>query len=494
MKRLRRIIQASVLLVFLYSLIALSQRGAPLPFHDLFFKLDPLISLTTLQRISYTTWMSLISLSSLTIFLTIIVGRAWCSWLCPLGTILDWVPSRTQRKVAFRSPWRHLKYLLLFMILFAAILGNLTLLILDPITFFYRSLASGVLPGLRSVVKTVEVGLYQIEVLQRGVEWFDQHILPSILPGQSFFRPNTLLIISLGVVLTLNTVTRRFWCTYICPLGALLGLISRIAIITRKVNQTSCTKCQRCSEICPTKAIDTENKFLSSSSECTMCLDCKQVCPSHAITFKNLSASETKSNYDPQRRKLLTSLTLGVIGAVLLTLISNVRPPQRFIRPPGTSEEQLLRQCIRCGACINVCPTGVLQPSSSPTQWKGVWAPLLETRLSYCDYSCNSCGQVCPTKAIPNLPLNEKQNTVIGIARIDTLRCLSWAEGRHCIVCEEMCPIPQKAIRLEEAELTDGSDDVTLILRPRVIPNLCIGCGICEHKCPVDGQAAIKVY
>jgi len=494
MKRLRRITQVSMLLVFLYFLIALPQRGTPLPFHDLFFKLDPLISLTMLPRTSYTTWISLISLGSLTIFLTIIVGRAWCSWLCPLGTILDWLPSRTQRKAALHSLWRHLKYLLLFMILFAAILGNLTLLILDPITLFYRSLANGVLPGLRSVLKAVEVGLYQIEVLQPGVEWFDQHILPSVLPGQSFFLPNVLLIIPLGVVLTLNIVAHRFWCTCICPLGALLGLISRIARITREVNQTICTKCQRCAEICPTEAIDTENKFLSSSSECTMCLDCKQVCPSHAITFKNISTSEPKSNYDPQRRKLLTSLTLGVIGAVLLTLVPNVRLPQRFIRPPGTSEEQLLRQCIRCGSCINVCPTGVLQPSCSPIQWKGVWTPLLETRLSYCDYSCNSCGQVCPTEAITNLPLDEKKKTVIGIACIDTLRCLPWAEGRHCIVCEEMCPIPQKAIRLEEAELTDGDGDVTTILRPRVIPDLCIGCGICEHKCPIDGQAAIKVY
>ena len=300
LKQLRRITQVSMLLVFFYFLITLPQKGAPSPFHDLFFKLNPLISLTMIPRSSHIIWISLISISSLIIFLTIIVGRAWCSWLCPLGTILDWAPSRVQTKVAFHSPLRHLKYLLLFMILFAAILGNLTLLILDPITLFYRSLASGVMPGLLSVVKIVEVRLYQIEALQPGVEWIDQHIVSSILSGQSFFLPNVLLIISLGLILTLNIVARRFWCTCLCPLGALLGLISRIARITRMVNQSKCTQCQHCAQICPTKAIDADNKFLSSSSECVMCLDCKQACPSHAITFKKISTSKPQPQYNPQ--------------------------------------------------------------------------------------------------------------------------------------------------------------------------------------------------
>ena len=151
-----------------------------------------------------------------------------------------------------------------------------------------------------------------------------------------------------------------------------------------------------------------------------------------------------------------------------------------------------MSRCIRCGVCVNACPTGVLQPNHASTRWKGLWTPALETRRSFCDYSCNLCGQVCPTEAIPPLSLDEKQRTVIGRAEIDTRRCLPWAEGRPCIVCEEVCPVPQKAIRLEGGR-GGGARDEAVILRPRVLPNRCIGCGICEHKCPVEGEAAIHV-
>lgn len=118
----------------------------------------------------------------------------------------------------------------------------------------------------------------------------------------------------------------------------------------------------------------------------------------------------------------------------------------------------------------------------------------LETRLSYCDYSCTSCGQICPSGAITKVSLNDKQKTIIGTARIDKKRCLPWAEDQECIVCEEMCPVPQKAIRLEERIVVHSSYEIITLLQPTVVPDLCIGCGICEYKCPLDGEAAIRIY
>jgi ferredoxin len=125
---------------------------------------------------------------------------------------------------------------------------------------------------------------------------------------------------------------------------------------------------------------------------------------------------------------------------------------------------------------------------------KELWTPQLETRLGYCDYSCTSCGQVCPSGAIRKLPLIDKQKTSIGTARIDKKRCLPWAEDVEYIVCEEMCPVPQKAVRLEERVVVNSSYEVITLLQPTVIPDLCIGCGICEYKCPVEGEAAIRIY
>jgi len=165
-----------------------------------------------------------------------------------------------------------------------------------------------------------------------------------------------------------------------------------------------------------------------------------------------------------------------------------------FIRPPGTDEQALSNKCIRCGECARVCPTGVIQPSYSPKYLKVLWTPILVTRLGYCDYSCTLCGEVCPTGAITKLSLERKQKTIIGIAHINEKTCIPWAQGKECIVCEEMCPIPEKVIKLEKETVTNSFGEISDVLLPRVIPELCIGCGICEYKCPVEGESAIRIY
>jgi formate hydrogenlyase subunit 6/NADH:ubiquinone oxidoreductase subunit I len=113
---------------------------------------------------------------------------------------------------------------------------------------------------------------------------------------------------------------------------------------------------------------------------------------------------------------------------------------------------------------------------------------------AYCDYSCNACGQVCPTGAIPALPLEEKQSTALGLAGVNQDRCLPWAYDIPCIVCEEACPVADKAIALEELEVMSGRGEAVWLQRPRVIRELCIGCGVCEYQCPMGGEAAIRVY
>jgi NAD-dependent dihydropyrimidine dehydrogenase PreA subunit len=143
---------------------------------------------------------------------------------------------------------------------------------------------------------------------------------------------------------------------------------------------------------------------------------------------------------------------------------------------------------------MKVCPTTVLQPALTEAGMEGVWTPVLATRLGYCDYGCKACGDICPTDAIPTLSLEEKRLQVLGLARVDQSRCLPWAYNTPCIVCEEMCPIPEKAIQLEEVTISDAEGHETVLQRPYVIRELCIGCGICEYKCPMLGEAAIRVY
>jgi ferredoxin len=119
---------------------------------------------------------------------------------------------------------------------------------------------------------------------------------------------------------------------------------------------------------------------------------------------------------------------------------------------------------------------------------------MLVPRLGYCDYICNRCGEACPTGAIPKLPLSEKQQTVIGKAEIDEDHCIPWSQNVNCIVCQEMCPLAEKAIELEDVTLLNSEDLETVVRRPVVIRDRCIGCGLCEYNCPLKGEAAIRVY
>jgi ferredoxin len=164
------------------------------------------------------------------------------------------------------------------------------------------------------------------------------------------------------------------------------------------------------------------------------------------------------------------------------------------LRPPGAAEDDLLARCLRCGACMRACPTSGLQPALTEAGLEGLWTPVLVPRLGYCDFACSACGQACPVQAIPSLGLEEKRQQVIGKAYIDQNRCIAWSDHIDCIVCEEMCPLPDKAVYLEQVAFSSGEGEPRQVQVPHVDRQRCIGCGICEYRCPVSGQAAIQVY
>jgi len=492
--RLRPAVQIAVFLFFLYLLLSTRREVATFLPQNLFFQLDPLTAISAM--FASRSWIGSMALSGSILVVTFLVGRAWCGWLCPLGTLLDFAPTpRLRRNSPVVDPHlRKIKYSLLLAILSTATLGTLTLLILDPITLLFRALANAVLPLSSSFIMMGEKWAYGIVSLQPAVQWFDSIVRSTLLIEQPFLLANLTMALLLASVLALNVIYPRFWCRYLCPLGALLGSVSVMARIRHRLDPERCISCQRCAIICPTGAIEAE-KFLASSAECISCLDCVDSCPTEAIAFRGRSRSHIPVDNNPQRRRLMISLGAAMVGLVLISVAPIYgRMRSRSVRPPGASEEEFLRKCIRCGECARICPTGVIQPSHSPLYLEELWTPQLETRLGYCDYSCTSCGQVCPSGAITELPLIDKQKTIIGTARIDRKRCLPWAEDRECIVCEEMCPVPQKAIRLEKRVVVHSSYEVITLLQPTVIPDLCIGCGICEYKCPLDGEAAIRIY
>ncbi len=494
-RRLRPWVQALALILFIVVLVA-AGRDSFLP-EDLFFWLDPLAGLAGMLAARRLIPAMLVG-GLITLILTVVAGRVWCGWICPLGTVLDWVPAhQPEPKDADLDRWRGGKYFLLGVILLAAALGNLSLIVLDPITLLYRTVAGAVWPALVAIISGAEQALAKLPVpgLLDGIVTVDNYLRSTILPvHQPVFRLSGLTILLFVTVLALNAIRSRFWCRFLCPLGALLGLVSKVSWLRRATNDR-CVDCARCAQACPTGTIDAEQDYASDPSECIMCLECAPVCAPEAQQFRGHLTPADWQPYDPSRRQFITSsgAALAVVG--LNAVSPQSKKKQAFLlRPPGASDPDFLTQCLRCGMCIQVCPTSGLQPSLTKAGWGGMWTPVLEPRLGYCDYSCNACGQACPTGAIPALTLEEKRQTVIGHAYVDRNRCLPWASGRSCITCEEMCPLPEKAIQLEEVEAWSPDGEPITLQRPHVIQERCIGCGICENHCPLGGQAAIRVY
>jgi polyferredoxin len=502
-RRARQITQIIVLLVFLALLIF--TRGGQFPsargvvaIPHLFFHLDPLATLAS--AIAGRRWADGLPLALVTLVLTLIAGRVWCGWLCPLGTALDLIRPRKRKRSrpenvrTVSERWRTVKYVALIAILGAALAGNLTLLAFDPITILTRGLASFLLPGLNQATMSLERVLYNIPPLQGALDWFEVSVRTSLFPADVWRWWNLVPGLLFVGVIALNWIAERFWCRYLCPLGGLLGLVSRVAILRRVVGEDPCRQCQRCARACPTGTIDVES-FESDPAECTVCLNCLPECPTPGgQTFAPMWKLAPAQEYDPSRRQTLVALGAGLVAAVAYPFVPMpLRRNPRLIRPPGAQSEAFLSQCIRCGECLKVCPTSGLQPALWESGLDGVWTPTLVPRLGYCDYSCHACGQICPAGAIPNLSLEEKRKQVLGKAEINRDRCLPWAKNTPCIVCEEMCPLAPKAVELDLFYVTDDAGQSVTIQRPHVIQDRCIGCGICEFKCPVVGEAAIRV-
>jgi MauM/NapG family ferredoxin protein len=317
-------------------------------------------------------------------------------------------------------------------------------------------------------------------------------VLPVVQPT---FAMNALIAALFAGVLGLNALAHRFWCRHLCPLGALLGLLSRVSLL-RPLVRSNCSRCGHCVTACQLGAIDIHQGHGVVSSECIVCLDCLVACPEDGMGFALHRRLAPGHTYDPTRRQAVAALAAGAAGAALLRTGPHARQPHpQLIRPPGAQDEvAFLSRCLRCGQCMKVCPTSGLQPVALEAGLEGVWTPRLVPRLGYCDYGCVACGQACPSGAIPPLDLERKRGTVIGMAVVDRNRCWPWAYGIPCIVCEEMCPAPEKAIRLEAVTVTDARGESVVVQRPYVLDELCIGCGICEYRCPVEGQAAVRVH
>jgi ferredoxin len=486
-----RISQLLFLILFLLLFIQTEYRG-----HDQinaavnsFFRADPLVLVSYLLAAKSWSWLLLPAV--LMTLATLLLGRFFCGWICPLGTVLDLL---TPKKRSTRPvPWLagNLKYWLLLPLLSAS-LFNLNLAgLLDPIALLLRGLTFFFYPLLGLTARGGWVELYHLIGEQRdslapAYGLLKNNLLPfrETLYPLSFF--SALVLISIVLLERLET---RAWCRHLCPLGTLLGWLGMFSPFKR-IPGGICRDCGQCRDLCPT----TFGQGLLNREECILCMECEQGCPDQRISFKPAWSLRMAGPVMPQRRVLLG----GLAGGLLLAVPVRFRSPEkssRLLRPPGVrDEDEFLKKCVRCGECMKVCLKNALYPGTWQVGLDGMYTPLVIPRLGYCEYNCTLCGQVCPTAAIPNLAVEQKKREVIGKAVFDRNHCLPFARKIDCIVCEEHCPIPDKAIRSREVQVL-GLDGVMKTVRePYLVEEICNGCGICEHVCPVETQAGIKVF
>lgn len=441
---------------------------------DIFLKLDPLLAVITFissRQFHVNLLIALVVTAS-----ALIAGRIFCGYVCPLGTLFDLACAR--RKTQKRNNLTNVKYYLLLFLLVGALFGlNLTG-IFDPLSFLTRVFTF--------IVYTVTalLGNAGLDAMRPAADYFNLLSLSHAQLSQPVFAWAWMTI---GLCITLfyfNSRMLRVWCGNLCPLGALLGFMSKYALIKRRVSAT-CNSCMKCSRECPVSAIE-ETPEKSGAEECILCNGCSNICPQGAIHFgiSKHNTDEAGTKLRLTRRSLVMSAGTGVLAAFSIKLSPHGKiENSRLIRPPGAvPEDAFLKQCVKCGECMKTCPTNTLQPCLFESGIEGIWTPRLLPRLAGCDQTCSLCGTVCPTDAIRELPLEEKKHAKLGTAYIDRNRCLVWSQDRWCSICDEQCPY--NAIIF----LWEGGSR-----KPFVVDNKCNGCGFCEQQCPVKGESAIIV-
>jgi polyferredoxin len=465
---------------------------------DFFLRLDPLTSISA--GIAARSWIphavSALALLALTVFL----GRFFCGWICPLGTTIDAFdraagakPKNDPKRGGIRLTW--VKFFLLTVFLVASVFSVQVAGYLDPMPLLTRTLTTAVYPAFVSLIEGFVGFLSGVPGLADPAQKADAFLRGFLLPVSSaVFRGAVWIGLGFALLLGLGLLQKRFWCRNLCPLGALLGIFSIVRPYRRFVGE-SCTSCGICRNRCRMGAIGPDFKS-TDHAECVNCMDCAAVCPAGAVRF-SVTVRPKPSPVSLSRRRFLGAGTVGLASVGLLNAgFRNPVSRGKVVRPPGAlTENAFLDRCVRCGECVRVCASSGqgLQHAGLEAGWTGIATPALCPPHGYCEYNCNLCGKVCPTGAIRPLALEDKQIIKMGTAHFDKTRCIPWYYGENCMVCEEHCPIPEKAIKFRDVKTLTIDGRETRVLLPYVVEEFCVGCGICSCRCPLDGEKGIFV-
>lgn len=441
------------------------------------------------------------------LLITLLMGRIYCSTLCPLGVMQDcfnWLSRKAnkRKKYSFSKSKNVLRYGIL--IAFVGILiagGTLFAAILEPYSIYSRFITHLFKPALMAVNNLMTP-------LSDKLGWYV--FLHSDIFIQSIFALGLSIVLFL-LIAFLSYKWGRTWCNTICPVGTFLGLLGKVSCWKVTIDADKCTHCLVCGRKCKASCIDSKNQKIDYS-RCVDCFDCLDACNQHALVFtptwkgkqktiqvveENRSQkSEYSASVDTSRRQFLVSAALLTVGLPKVMAEQKInktlakplhkQPYQRKtpILPPGAQSLKHFQQhCTSCHLCVSQCPNKVLRPATREYGLAGFMQPTMQFDRGNCDTECNRCSTICPVGAIVPLTLAEKKKTQVGYAVFTQKNCVAVTDNVNCGNCARHCPV-------EAIKMVDLDDDHMI---PLVNVNKCIGCGACEYHCPAKPYSAIHV-
>lgn len=430
----------------------------------------------------------------LLMLLTLLFGRVYCSFLCPLGILQDiisFVSNIIKKKnnggrlpkQSYKKPHNVLRYTILVIVAVSLVAGfTYPLALLDPYSNYGKiagqlfssvelsitNLLAGIMPATFYVQQYVKVTMY------------------AFIYSLFFFI----------VVAVFSALRGRLYCNTICPVGSFLGLISGISLFKPVIKKDMCVNCNQCVNNCKSNCINLQTKEIDTT-RCVACYNCLVSCKRGGVTLvptwfkKSQKESLERSIENKERRNALIAMG-GFAAAVAArkvlfhksgySAIEGATGKDTPILPPGARNIEAFKDaCTACHACVAACPNRIIKPASFEYGIDGIMLPTIKYDKKYCSYECNACAQTCPHGALKHLSLEEKQKTQIALAVYDPSTCIVVTEGLTCGACSRNCPAG--AIKM----VPDESAPELMV--PQINPQLCIGCGACEYACPAAPRA-----
>lgn len=422
------------------------------------------------------------------LLLTLLFGRVYCSVICPLGIwqdVVEYLARAFNRRKRYKFlPARNiLRYSLLGVAILTFFLGFTFLLsLLEPYSIYGRIASNLFRP------------LYQLgnNLLTDILGWFNSYSLYIVeITIRSLFS-FIVALLSLLIISFLGYRYGRLYCNTICPVGSLLGLISRYSIFKIKINEKACNSCGACSTKCKASCINSK-KHQIDYSRCVTCFNCLTACKQKAISFTySFSSVKKESEHNNGRRTFIALTGTGLVTLPLAkaqNAIAALSSKKAFKRkqplsPPGSvSAEHLQNHCTACHLCVSRCPSHVLKPAFTEYGLSGLMQPIMSFEEGFCNYDCTVCSHTCPNGAIVPLTKEEKHLTQMGRVVFTLENCIVYNYDTDCGACSEHCPT-------QAVTMKPYKDGLTI---PSVDPDICVGCGGCEYVCPAKPFKAINV-